>query len=240
MSLARTPHAQELLDLHQDDPAELERSLRHVAEVNRLLGGNRSVLRALASALGTDGGKILDVGTGSGDLPRHIVRWARGRGTPVSITATDVHPQTLQVARAASAAFPEITIESADALALPYADGEFDIALLCLTLHHFDDAGQRKVLRELARVARRAVIVSELERNSMNYAGARLLAATWWRRNRITRHDGPLSVLRAFTAQELSHVARDAGFPVHRIQRDFFYRLLLVIEPQRSAASRID
>jgi ubiquinone/menaquinone biosynthesis C-methylase UbiE len=148
----------------------------------------------------------------------------------VSITATDIHPQTLEVARRLSSGFPEIKVESADALALPYADRQFDVSILCLTLHHFDDAGQRTLLRELARVSRRAVIISELERHRLNYLGARLLAATWWRRNRITRHDGPLSVLRAFTSEELAAVAQNAGFDSFRVDRDFFFRLLLVIE----------
>src|SRR5688572_26866954 len=142
MTLARIAHAEELLDQPGHEPVELARSLEHVAQVNRLLGGNRSVLRAVQQVL-PRGGSVLDVGTGSGDLPRALVRWSRLTGVPVRVTATDVYPQTLAIARAACGPFPEITVEPADALALAYADGQFDVVLLCLTLHHFSDAMQR-------------------------------------------------------------------------------------------------
>jgi len=229
MTLARIAQAEELLDQPGHEPGELARSLEHVAQVNRFLGGNRSVLRAVRRAI-PDGGTVLDVGTGSADLPRALVRWSRRAGVPMRVAATDVHPQTLAIARAACASYKEITVEPADALALPYANGQFDVALLCLTLHHFSDAEQRTVLGELARVARKAIIVSELERGWMNYLGARLLAATWWRRNAITRHDGPLSVLRAFTATELARIASNAGFHAFTVRRHFFFRLILQID----------
>jgi hypothetical protein len=61
----------------------------------------------------------------------------------------------------------------------------------------------------------------------LNYAGARLLAATWWRRNRLTRHDGPLSVLRSFTRAELQQLAVRAGLG-NRVERRFFQRIVLI------------
>jgi ubiquinone/menaquinone biosynthesis C-methylase UbiE len=226
---ARITQAQEMLDLPQASLDQLEQSLRHVAQINRWLGGERSILKTLAHQM-NDGEilAVLDVGTGSAALPRRIVRWARARDLPVRVHATDVHEQTLELARRACRDFPEIVVEEADALALPYRDRNFTHALLTLTLHHFDDEQQLIVLRELARVSRRAAIVSELERCWPNYFGARFMAATWWRRNPITKHDGPLSVLRAFTQDELTRIAHAAGFP-STVQRAFFHRLLLTI-----------
>jgi 2-polyprenyl-3-methyl-5-hydroxy-6-metoxy-1,4-benzoquinol methylase len=237
MTLPRVERADELLDAPVQDRAELEQSLRHVAQVNRWLGGNRSVLAALDGVL-RDGDAVLDVGTGSAALPRAIVLWSRRHNRHIQVHATDLHPQMLQVAREASRDFPEIVVEAADALDLKYADGRFAAALMTLTLHHFETNEQLRVLRELARVAQRAVIVSELERCWPNYLGARFLAATWWRRNRLTRHDGPLSVLRAFTPDELHGVAIKAGLNDVRTNRRYFYRLLLVGKPARSAAAQ--
>src|SRR5690606_30148408 len=118
------------------------------------------------------------------------------------------------------------TVERADALALPHPDGAFDVALLTLTLHHFEGADQEKALRELARVSQCAVVVNELLRSRANYFGARLLAATVWRRNRLTRHDGPLSVLRAVSAPDWSDLPRAAGRPAARVYRNFFQRVV--------------
>ncbi len=230
-ALRRVTHAQELLDQRQPDLDLLEQSLAHVAQVNRWLGGDRSVLSALQQGNSQTPLELLDVGTGSAALPRRIVRWARRSNRPIAVRATDIHPQTLELARHACRDYPEIVVEAADALRLPYANRAFTHALLTLTLHHFEDTEQVTVLRELVRVSRLAAVVSDLERGWPNYVGARLLAATWWRRNPITRHDGPLSVLRAFRPEELRTLARAAGLRAE-VRRTFFYRLVLVLPAQ--------
>ncbi|MEX0907532.1 MAG: methyltransferase domain-containing protein [Gemmatimonadota bacterium] len=220
----------ELLDAAHHDSAELEQSLDQVAEVNRLLGGRRAVLRTLAPLLRLHGMlRILDVGTGSADIPLAIARRPRAAQSAVQITATDVHPQMREVA-ARRTAGTGIAIGAADARALPYRSGSFDVVLLSLTLHHFERPDQIATLREAARVAKHAVLVNELERCAANYLGARFLAATRWRSNRLTKHDGPLSVLRAFTRTELLELADAAGLTVRRLERMFFFRLVLLAD----------
>jgi SAM-dependent methyltransferase len=236
---ARLTGATELLDAPRHDPAELIESLDQVAEVNRMLGGTRAVLRAVDPFLAGPGPiAILDVGTGSADLPLAVARHAHRREAVVAIVATDIHPQMLEIAASRVREEPAIRIAAADARNLPCPDDAFDIVLLSLTLHHFDEREQRRVLAEAGRVAARAVIVNELERCRANYWGARLLAATRWRGNRLTRHDGPLSVLRAFTPQELADVATAAGLHVERLERRFFHRLVLTADARRTAGQR--
>lgn len=232
MPVARV-HSPERLDGPDLDPRELEASLRHVAEVNRWLGGTRALLRELEPLLPAGPVRILDVGTGSADVPIAVLRWAAKRGRTLHVTAIEPHPQTVAIAHRATTGLP-VELVRADARELPFADGAFDVALLSLTLHHLDDRNGVAALRELARVSSRAVIVSELERNRANLLGARFLAATRWRSNPITRHDGPLSVLRAFTPRELLMMARAAGFERARVARHFFFRLVLVAEPART------
>ena len=230
-ALKRVPHAKELLDQPIQDRAELEAALDHVAQVNALLGGVRGLIRALERHHNQAELDVLDVGTGSGAIPRALVHWARQRRIPIRVRATDINPDVLEIARRNCADCPEISIGPADALKLPYPDRSFTHALMTLTLHHFEGPDQTTVLRELARVSRNAAIVSELERCWPNYVGARVLAATWWRRNRLTRHDGPLSVLRAFTSVELRAAAEAAGLETLELRRAFFYRLTLVLAP---------
>jgi SAM-dependent methyltransferase len=230
--LPRLEHADEYLDAPAHDATELEASLDDVASVNRWLGGRRALLKHLEELIPR--GKpvtILDGGTGSGDLPRAIVRWARRRGTPLQIVASDLSGQILGIARERVAEYPEITLTRADVRDLPFADRTFDLALLSLTLHHLEDDDQVKALQELGRVARRGVVVGELERGWPGYLGAKLLAATVWRSNRLTRHDGPISVLRAFTPAELCTRAECAGLQHPRVYRHPLFRLVLVAGP---------
>jgi ubiquinone/menaquinone biosynthesis C-methylase UbiE len=225
---ARAERVIELLDQPRHDRRELEQSLSQIATVNQWLGGERALLKHVTRLLSpTQPTRILDIGTGSADLPRSIVEWARRHGRAVEIVAADLHPQIRAVAAARCRNFPEISIQAADALELPYAADSFDIVTISLTLHHFDDGHQLQVLRELARVSRGTVIVNELRRTHLNYAGARLLAVTLWRGNRLTRHDGPVSVLRAFTAAELTRLCIGAGMR-GRVHRHYFQRLILV------------
>jgi SAM-dependent methyltransferase len=134
----------------------------------------------------------------------------------------DIGRQTAELARDAGS-----SVVLGDALRLPFADGSFDLTLCTLTLHHFPDDDAVRLVSEMARVARAAVLVSDLERTRLNYLGARALAATVWRGNRLTRHDGPLSVRRSFTAAELEDVGRRAGLSNVRVRRHIPWRVVL-------------
>ncbi|HEX6063600.1 MAG TPA: methyltransferase domain-containing protein [Longimicrobiales bacterium] len=232
MALPRAERAEELLDAPRHELAELEQSLGHVAAVNRWLGGAAAVTRYIKPLLVPGRpARVLDVATGSADIPLRLARWARTRARQVELLATDVHPQMLEIARRRCRAYPEISIQAADARRLPYADRSFDASMLSLALHHFDDAQQLEVLCEMARVTKHRVLVNDLERGWLNYLGARLLAATLWRHNRLTRHDGPLSVRRSFTRRELQDIGDRAGLG-GRVERHFFQRIVLVGNPR--------
>jgi 2-polyprenyl-3-methyl-5-hydroxy-6-metoxy-1,4-benzoquinol methylase len=219
------------MDRADVDPGELSRTLADLAWINRRLGGTRLVLAHLAFLLSTQSTpiRILDVGTGYADVPRAVVRWARRRDLPIEIEAVDSHDQILELARHASRRYPEIHVRHADALNLAYPDGWFDVVLASLILHHTEGEAQVRLLRELYRVARHAVVVNDLRRGRWpflaTWASLRLLS-----RSRIIHHDGPLSVRRGFVPGELSALARLAGWVQARVSRHAFFRLALVGE----------
>lgn len=224
--------AAEWMDEPEVDPAQLVRSLADLRRVNRWLGGTRLVVHYLKRMLGRlppGTYRVLDVATGSADVPLALVRWARRRGRSLRIVATDLHAGTLTSARQRTAGEPAVSVVPADALALPFADGAFHFALCSTALHHFPPAQAVQVLRELGRVAEYGVIVNDLRRSRAGLLGARLLAATFWRWNPITRHDGPLSVRRAYTAAELRDLARQAGLHDARVRHHPVFRVALVV-----------
>ena len=226
----------ELLDGHPLDPDVLEHSLAQVAGVNRWLGGDRGLRRALAPLLTKAGEqRLLDVGAGNAEGALALARWAAGRGHRWRIVAVDYHPQTAALATRrvgrASGVRGAVHVLRADGLVLPFRDRAFDAAFSVLTLHHLGDHAAVGLVREMARVARQVVVVSDLERSRPALLGAQLLAATVWRWNPLTRHDGPLSVRRSFTPDELLAIGRRAGLGEPRVRRHPTFRLLLEGSP---------
>ncbi len=228
------PHSDtvELLDTPGTIPAPtLAHNLRDIRRVNRFAGGTAVVLRHLRELLdGVSRGttvSLLDIATGSGDIPRALVRWGRQQDYDLRVLATDVSEDVLAVARRETADVPTITIEACDARALPYRDGAFDIAVCSLALHHFPRAEAVRVLAEMGRVSRRGIILNDLVRTWPGYVGAWLLGNATTT-NRLTRHDAPLSILRAFTPDELAVMAQEAGLTNITVTSHLFWRMALV------------
>jgi hypothetical protein len=126
---------------------------------------------------------------------------------------------------------PGLLLVRADGRDLPFPDGTFEISLCTLTLHHLPNSDAVRFLAEMARVTRRFVVVNDLERSWLHLQGSRLLSATLWRRNPLSRHDGPTSVLNSFRADELRGLAQAAGLVNPSVRRHFPFRLVLTGEP---------
>ena len=221
--------ATELMDRQDVAPAELARTLADLARINRAFGATRVVLDHLEPLLDRRPSpiRILDVGTGYADLPRAIVERARRRGQRIRIDALDRHGGIRAWAARSCAAYPEIHLRDGDALALPYPDRSVDVALASQLLHHMEGKEPVRLLRELRRVARHAVVVGDLRR------GVWPFAVTWAvlhlvSRSRLIWHDGPLSIRRGFAAAELLEMARAAGWEAPEVFRHSFFRLVLM------------
>jgi SAM-dependent methyltransferase len=210
---------------HLDDPATTpalrERSLRDVRLANALFGGRRAVMRELdrlLASLGTDV-TLLDVGTGLADIPVGARSLAKQRGVRLTTFGVDAAES---LARTTSALLDGSAC--ADARALPFADKSVDVVICSQVLHHFEDAEIDAVLRELHRVARRAVIVSDLRRSWL--AAGSFWSVTWLLGfHPVSRHDGATSVLRGFTSRELSAHVRGATGTAPEVRAHLGYRL---------------
>jgi 2-polyprenyl-3-methyl-5-hydroxy-6-metoxy-1,4-benzoquinol methylase len=207
---------------------ELLAALEALARVNQRFGATRLVLRHLAALC--DGlpnpVSILDVGTGYADIPRAVARWARRRGRRVQITAIDRHPGVLALASRACADYPEICLRPGDALVLPFPPRSFDVVFASQILHHMEGPEPVQLLRELARVARRGILVHDLRRGAWPQLVTRI-ALRLVSRNPVIRFDGPISIRRGYVPTELLDLAREAGWRKPRLIRHAFFRLAL-------------
>lgn len=219
----------ELLDAPAPDPAALDDNLRDLRSLDRWLGGTALTWRALRPMLRrlpTDAPlTLLDVAAGGADGPRILTARARRLGYTLRPLASDRLREVLLWAWAAGARFPLV---QHDALAIPLADRAVDFVTCSLALHHFEPPAAAALLRELARVARRGVIVNDLRRGRLPYLGARALALGPW--HAMARHDGPLSVLRAYTLPEARALAVAAGLPHARVEAQPLFRLLITVQ----------
>jgi SAM-dependent methyltransferase len=210
-ALPRADGALELLDLPVP-ASDLEASLADIARLNRYFGGARVTCRHLARLLGDEVGPVtvLDVGSGGADIPVRLARRARRRGRRLRVIALDRSRETLEVARRRARGYPEIFFVQADGLNLPVRTGAVDAAICSLTLHHFEPALAPRLLAQLAGASRRGFVVNDLVRSRVAYAFV-WLATRFFARSPISRHDGPLSVRRSYTPDEVRALAREAG-----------------------------
>src|SRR2546423_13652834 len=133
------PAELELMDRPQPVSPELEQDLRSIRQLNRWLGSHRLVRRFVR--LWIKPGvrmRIVDLATGSGDIPRLIVDRARKVGARVEIIALDRQSATLEIARKLSGDYSEISFVEADILGFNTPDG-YDLVLCSLALHHFSN-----------------------------------------------------------------------------------------------------
>jgi len=196
----------ERLDI-EDPPRDLvEGSYRFLRFINRWLGGMRATRLAFDEFAvrwkPDETIRVLDVAGGTGDMAKLLSeRDPRLRFTIVDLRGGGVR---------------------GDAMRLPFRDGAFDYVITSLFLHHLDDGQASRALREFDRVARRGMIMNDLIRRTRLYLWTKFFTLFG---NEIVRYDGPLSVRKSFTVDELRRLAEPIPYLKTRVC--FGHRVLL-------------
>jgi SAM-dependent methyltransferase len=202
-------------------PDEALRSLADLRFVNRWLGNRGRFVGAVLPYLrGSAHPRLLDVGSGSGDVPAVLRRALEGR---LAAAVVDIKLLHLQ------AAPPDLLRVVADARRLPFAPGTFDVVTASLFLHHFDAAALPELLRGLYALARRALVVNDLRRARVPYVFGKAVFPLLFK-SRVSVEDGLISIRSSFREPDLREAFAAAGVPSVRIERSWPYRLLAVAE----------
>ena len=200
-----------MMDRDQPVSAELERDLKRIRQLNRWFGSYRLVLGFVRDWIKpADKLRIVDLATGSGDIPRLIVDYARKISATVEMDALDRQPATLEIARRLSADYPEISYREANVLEWNPIEA-YDITICTLALHHFSDEDAVRLLGRCRQLSKRFVLVSDLRRSFSLVAGVYVLTALIFREP-MTRYDARLSARRAFSFFETRDLAVRAGW----------------------------
>lgn len=204
----------EWMDADDVDATELRRALRFIRRINAGLRYNATVLRALRQLGCGPGSTLLDVATGSADLPQ------AARTLGATVVGLDRHAETLRVA----AEWTDVPLVRGDALRLPFADGSVDFVTANLFLHHLDHDVAVAALREMRRVARWGVVAADLLRGRRPLFWITLLTAA---ASPMVKHDARHSVRQGWTIPEARALVTDAGMPDAVVRRCFGHRFLL-------------
>jgi len=219
----------ELLDSDAYPASEVDVALGDLSRVNRWFGGvatTHALIERVAHKTGERQFSLLEVASGSGDVPRLVAQRLANRGIRLDVTLLDSIRTHL-----GSHVNHNSRVVVADALALPFRDGQYDLVGCNLFAHHLEPDDLARFVREALRVSRRAVLINDLVRHPLHlalvYAGFPLL------RSSISRGDGPASVRRAYVPEEIleilsSNVTADRPGQIE-ISRHYLFRMGVIV-----------
>jgi len=227
--------APEILDSDVCTARDAHCALAVIGRVNRWFGGvatTQKMVERAARATGTKQFSLLEVAAGLGELPELVRLNLARRGINLHVTLLDRSQSHLPVKngnRENSIARSQGIV--ADALALPFGDGAFDLVSCSLFAHHLSARQLAQFIREGLRVSRRALLINDLIRHpvhlSLAYASYPLM------RNRVAWLDGLTSVRRAYVPEEIRSILASAvspdGAAQVEITRNFLFRMGVIV-----------
>ena len=214
----------ELLDEDLGTPEEIRSTLLDLRGFNQNFGGFHSInslLKTVAFKNGLEALSFLDVAGGTGDVA-DSARLALGR-EGLQVKATVLDRAISHMTRNGV----ELERVAGDALRLPFASASFDVVGCNLFCHHLEPSELVRFFNEALRVAKCAVIASDLRRNLFHWIVAYAGGITY--RSRITRNDAPASVRRAYTREEMSALAETTEATSFEIRPFYFQRFGLIL-----------
>lgn len=201
-----------------DEPCSYEdfrQCLVDLQQVNRLTLAYRSTLHFLDQLPPKGTLRIVDVGSGGGDLLRQIEQWAKRRGVAVELTGIDLNPHAARAAQEFTA--PDSTIQWITGNAFSH-DRPIDVVVSSLFTHHLAEPEIVQFLAWSESVARLGWFVNDLAREAIpfRFFGPWARVMGW---HRFVRHDGPVSFRRSFREADWDRMLRAAGVQGAQLQR---------------------
>jgi len=212
-----------------DLPAnEINPVLAGLGKVNALLGGHKSLIKALKNFPVRTGDSISDWGCGGGDALIAIAKWATKNNLQLNLTGIDAASAAVSFARQESIGFSNIHYLQANVIHDTDRIQTHDIIISSLFTHHFDDELWVRLVKNMQASARKGIIITDLHRHWLLYY-AIIVITHVFARSKMARNDGPLSVKRAFKKAELVALLKNAGIDNYNLTWHWPFRWQLII-----------
>ncbi|MDZ7581158.1 MAG: methyltransferase domain-containing protein [Deltaproteobacteria bacterium] len=221
----------EFLDRPDCDPALAAASYRFMETVNCRFGGIRVVRRFLSAETAgryTDAPlRILDIGSGSCDIPLAVSRWAYAHDIPLHFTCLETAGHAVDIARGQLARAGNSAVQLLQEDAFTHQPAEpYDCAVASMCFHHFSNAQILTLLQRLRGFVLNSVLINDLRRSRLASLAARLLLAG---KPAGVRHDALLSIRRGFNISELSSLLRQLDSVTVSVKPARWFRIAAII-----------
>ena len=229
----------EYLDRQDCDPALAVASYRFMEKANRYFGGIHLVRRFIASETRTHTRsapvRILDIGSGSCDIPIAISTWARKHDIPVHITCLEPSNYAVSIAREACDRSGERSLAVVQEDIFSHEpDQPYDYAIASMCFHHFDDKDIVTLLRRLRTYVQRAILINDLHRTLPAWLGTCVVSVF---SPTGVKHDSRLSIRRGFKISELRELLQQVDGATVSVKPAWLYRVYAVLRFKQNETS---
>lgn len=231
ISLRHRSSEAELMDDLDCSGSVVNRTLRELDTINKLLGGNNVTIGGVARLLEGIGRLkvvVADIGCGSGDMAMRIVKWSKTRDLDLSVVGFDANPNIVRFAREACSGVENVSFEVLNVFDKEYAGKTFDVVVATLFMHHLSDAQLVALLQTMKSQTRIGFVINDIHRHFISYHAIRILTGLF-SRSAMVRYDAPLSVRRAFKRKELEDILHRAGIGSYSIKWKWAFRWEVVV-----------
>jgi len=221
----------ELMDDANLDTHLLQEIYADINKVNKVLNGFSLSLKAMARIIEENPRNsytILDMGCGDGAMLRNVAYYFKSKSFELNLIGIDLNAKSIQLAKENSKEYPNILFFEQDILALEANELQCDILLCTLTMHHFDSKAIPTFLNQFANLSRLAVVINDLQRSKVSYYLYKLFSLIFMK-TKIAKHDGSVSIKRAFTKSDLIAFSKNLPNVKHEIRWRWAFRYLWIM-----------
>jgi 2-polyprenyl-3-methyl-5-hydroxy-6-metoxy-1,4-benzoquinol methylase len=231
----------EVMDTAVTTFAEFDECLRQIETVNRYTRGYRPVLfwlkNILPSISSGNSLTIIDVGCGRGEMLRQVRRWAKKEKINAHLTGIDIKPWAITSAKKSTPENMNIHYKTCDIFEMN-ATEKADFVISTHFTHHLENDELIRFLQWMDSHTLQGWFINDLHRHQAPYLFIKYIFSLV-PINKMSRNDGPLSVARAFTADDWQKILQQAGIPPDQCRIKWYFPFRYGVERWKSKHQRI-